>query len=282
MTATLDASLSEPGPTETVLRSAMTVGRWSTIQTVSIVIPALDEEENIPQVLDIIPYYELARAGCDVEVIVVDNASVDRTGEVAAALGATVILQPARGYGYAYQAGFAAAQGDVIVTGDADCTYPFDALPSLLDHLTAGGYDFLSTNRLGRENRQSMKRSHAVGNWMLTAVSRGFFRTPFCDSQSGMWVFRRSIWDHLDVRSGGMQFSQEIKNEAYLKGFRCDEVPIEYRPRGGTVKLNAFQDGTRNLLQLAGHRARARRHRRAGSEEAVTATVSCTDLPEAG
>jgi glycosyltransferase involved in cell wall biosynthesis len=249
---------------------------------VSIVIPALNEEDNIPQVLDTIPCYELARAGCDVEVIVVDNASVDRTGEVAAALGATVILQPARGYGYAYHAGFAAAAGDVIVTGDADCTYPFDALPGLLDHLTSGGYDFLSTNRLGRDNRQSMKRSHAVGNRMLTTVSRGFFRTPFRDSQSGMWIFRRAVWDHLDVRSGGMQFSQEIKNEAYLKGFRCDEVPIEYRPRGGTVKLNAFQDGTRNLLQLAGHRARARRHRQAGSEEAVTATVSRTDLPEAG
>jgi glycosyltransferase involved in cell wall biosynthesis len=282
MTAMLDASSSESGPTEPICRSAIAAGRWPTIQTVSIVIPALNEEENIPHVLDTIPYYELASAGCDVEVIVVDNASVDHTGEIAAALGATVILQPVRGYGYAYQAGFAAVRGDVIVTGDADCTYPFDALPSLLDHLTTGGYDFLSTNRLGRENRQSMKRSHAVGNRMLTAVSRGLFRAPFHDSQSGMWIFRRAIWDRLDVRSGGMQFSQEIKNEAYLKGFRCDEVPIEYRPRGGTVKLNAFQDGARNLVQLAGHRARARRHRPARSDDAVTATVSGADLLEAG
>jgi glycosyltransferase involved in cell wall biosynthesis len=257
----------------------------------SIVIAALNEEENIPRVLATIPRDELARAGCGVEVIVVDNASVDRTGEVAAAFGATVILQPARGYGNAYHAGFAAARGDVIATGDADCTYPFDALPGLLDHLATGGYDFLSTNRLGRENRHSMKRSHAVGNSVLTAVSRGFFRAPFRDSQSGMWIFRRMIWRHLDVRSGGMQFSQEIKNEAYLKGFRCDEVPIEYRPRGGTVKLNAFQDGTRNLLQLAGHRVRARRRPAPGTRCLVTAggwrwvkdtphvTVVRTDLP---
>lgn len=270
MTATFDADLAEPGSTGPVAQRETANERWPTIQTVSIVIPALNEEENIPHVLGTIPRDELARAGCDVQIIIVDNGSVDRTGEVAAALGATVILQPARGYGNAYHAGFAAARGDIIATGDADCTYPFEALPGLIDHLATGGYDFLSTNRLGRENRHSMKRSHAVGNSVLTAVSRGFFRAPFRDSQSGMWIFRRRILDHLDVRSGGMPFSQEIKNEAYVKGFRCAEVPIGYRPRGGTVKLNAFQDGTRNLMQLTAHRVRARRLQVPATRDVVT------------
>jgi glycosyltransferase involved in cell wall biosynthesis len=255
----LDANFEEADSAAPIFHGATITRRWATIRTVSIVIPALNEEENIPHVMATIPRDELTRAGCEVEVVIVDNGSTDRTGEVAAALGATLILQPERGYGNAYHAGFAAARGDVIVTGDADCTYPFDALIGLIDHLEKGGYDFLSTNRLGRENRHSMKRSHAFGNTMLTTVSRSLFHGPFRDSQSGMWIFRRSIWAHLDVRSGGMQFSQEIKNEAYFKGFRCGEVPIEYRPRGGTVKLNAFQDGTLNLLQLAGHRVRARR-----------------------
>lgn len=257
MTATLDANSKEPE------QPAPDIGlpprRWSTIPTLSIVIPALDEEENIPHVMQSIPYAALAKARCEVEVIVVDNLSLDRTAEVAASLGATVVLQAARGYGNAYHAGFAVARGDVIVTGDADCTYPFDAIPQLLDHLSDSSVDFLSTNRLGRANRHSMKRSHALGNHVLTATSRSFFRAPFRDSQSGMWIFRRSIWSHLDVRSGGMQFSQEIKNEAYLKGFRCAEVPIEYRPRGGVVKLNAVRDGTRNLTQLTAHRLRADR-----------------------
>lgn len=71
-----------------------------------------------------------------------------------------------------------------------------------------------------------------------------------------MWIFRRHIWSHLDVRSPGMPFSQELKNEAYRKGFRCAEVPIEYRHRGGDVKLNAVQDGIRNLRQLFSHRMR--------------------------
>lgn len=234
--------------------------RWPDITSVSFVIPALDEEENIPHVLSTVPRAELAALGCATEVVVVDNLSMDRTAEVAAALGATVVLQAARGYGNAYHAGFAAARGNVVVTGDADCTYPFDFVPQLLDELSGRNIDFLSTNRLLRSNRRAMKRSHTVGNHVLTVTSRGLFRSPFRDSQSGMWLFRRSIWSHLDVRSGGMQFSQEIKNEAWLKGFRCAEVPIEYRPRGGVVKLNALRDGTRNVTQLLGHRFRASRH----------------------
>lgn len=258
MTATLDRQPATPEvPSQLV--PPQTAPRWPGIRSVSIVIPALDEEDNLPRVMATMPRSELLAAGCNLEVIVIDNASTDRTAEVAAELGASVYLQPARGYGNAYHAGFAAATGDVIATGDADCTYPFDALPSLLDHLVSGDYDFLSTYRLGRENRAAMKFSHTVGNHVLTAANRRLFGTPFRDSQSGMWVFYRRIWRHLDVRSGGMQFSQEIKNEAFHKGFRCDEVPIEYRQRGGTVKLNAFRDGTRNMSQLAMHRMRADR-----------------------
>lgn len=258
MTATFDAGSAHAVPPGAASSEA-TPRRWPGVRSISIVIPALNEEENIPHVMATIPRAEIAAAGCQLEVVLVDNASTDRTGEVAAALGASVYLQPARGYGNAYHTGFAVARGDVIVTGDADCTYPFDALPRLVDHLVDWHYDFVSTYRLGRENRQAMKPSHTVGNRLLTAASRSFFGSPFRDSQSGMWVFRRLIWKHLDVRSGGMQFSQEIKNEAYLKGFRCDEVPIEYRRRGGVVKLNALRDGTRNISQLAAHRMRAQR-----------------------
>jgi glycosyltransferase involved in cell wall biosynthesis len=225
-------------------------------QSLSIVIPALNERENMPRVMGSIPRDELNSAGWSVDVIVVDNASIDGTGEAARDLGARVVHQPLRGYGHAYHAGFAAAEGSVIATGDADCTYPFDMLPMLLDTFSEKGLDFMSTNRLGKENALAMKRSHAVGNKMLTAASRTLFRSPFRDSQSGMWVFSSCIWPQLDVRSGGMPFSQEIKNEAYRQGFACAEVPIEYRPRGGVVKLNATRDGIRNATQLLTHRLR--------------------------
>jgi glycosyltransferase involved in cell wall biosynthesis len=211
---------------------------------VSFVIPAYNEAINMATVLDTIPHIALAERSLFAEVIVVDNNCTD------------VIAQPLRGYGNAYSAGITAARGDIVITGDADCTYPFDAAPALLAHLEDEDLDFLSTYRLGAENRAAMKPSHAVGNHMLTLASRTLFRAPFRDSQSGMWIFKRRIWDHLDVRSAGMPFSQEIKNEAYVRGFRCGEVPIEYRMRGGEVKLNAARDGIRNASQLLSHRAR--------------------------
>ncbi|MEW1907751.1 glycosyltransferase family 2 protein [Kitasatospora sp. NPDC085895] len=226
------------------------------MNTLSIVIPALNEASNLPAVMGTVPVAELAAAGWDTEVVVVDNASTDDTAAVARSLGARVVSQPARGYGNAYLAGFDEATGDVIATGDADCTYPFDALPDLLHTLVERDVEFMTTDRLRRSNRRAMKPSHFVANHALSALSRTLFRNGLRDSQSGMWIFRRYIWDGLDVRSGGMAFSQEIKNAATSAGYRFMEVPIEYRTRGGEVKLNALPDGMANLRQLFNHRFR--------------------------
>ncbi|MFF8027409.1 glycosyltransferase family 2 protein [Streptomyces sp. NPDC007896] len=231
------------------------------MKTLSIVIPALNEAENLPTVMGSIPNHELSAAGWRVEVIVVDNASTDDTADVARSLGAVVVSQPNRGYGNAYQAGFDAATGEVIATGDADCTYPFDALPHLLHILDARGVEFMTTNRLGLENRHAMKPSHTMANYALSALSRALFRNGLRDSQSGMWIFQRHVWKTIDVRSPGMAFSQEIKNAATRAGFRCLEVPIEYRVRGGEVKLNALPDGVANLRQLFSHKLRDNRLR---------------------
>lgn len=229
------------------------------MKTLSIVIPAFNEAENIPPVLASLPLAELGAAGWSTEVVVVDNNSTDRTAEIAGDLGATVVFQPEQGYGNAYKAGFDAASGDIIATGDADQTYPFDALPHLLSVLEERDIDFLTTDRLHPANREAMKDSHFVGNHVLSAVSRLLFGHDIRDSQSGMWVFRRHVWNGVDVRSPGMAFSQEIKNAAALAGYQVLEVPIEYRMRGGEVKLNAVMDGLSNLYSLLEHRLRRTR-----------------------
>ncbi|MFI6939228.1 glycosyltransferase family 2 protein [Streptomyces sp. NPDC050418] len=224
------------------------------MSTLSIVIPALNEAENLPHVFATIPVDELTVLGWGVEIVIADNGSTDGTAAIAESYGARVVHQPLRGYGNAYKAGISAARGDVIATGDADCTYPFDDLPRLLGIVEEHRIEFLNTNRLGRENRTAMKPSHTVANHALSLLSRKLFKSEMRDSQSGMWVFRRYIWESLKVTSDGMGFSQEIKNAAVREGFRCLEVPIEYRPRGGEVKLNAFSDGVSNLAQLFRHR----------------------------
>ncbi len=226
------------------------------MRTLSVVIPALNEAENIPAVLAAVPVARLCEAGWLTEIVIVDNASTDGTGELAAELGARVVHQPMRGYGNAYRAGFAAVDSEVIATGDADRTYPFEELPALLAYFDEHEVDFLTTNRLHAANRRAMKASHYLANHLLSATSRALFRHSVRDSQSGMWIFRREVWHHITVSSPGMAFSQEIKNATIRAGYRVREVPIEYRRRGGEVKLNALPDGLANLRGLFSHRLR--------------------------
>jgi glycosyltransferase involved in cell wall biosynthesis len=220
------------------------------MNTVSIVIPALNEEKGIGPVINEIPIKALKKMGYDVEILVIDNGSEDKTPHIARNHGARVIVQPIRGYGNAYKAGFANATGDIIVTGDADLTYPFDILPSVIHMIKDEGYDFINTDRLTTLNHEAMEGSHVWGNKLLSFFTRRLYGWPFNDSQSGMWIFRRSIWDHLNVTSSGMPFSQELKIEAHAKGFKCAEIPIEYRARAGEVKLNTIKDGIGNITHL--------------------------------
>ncbi len=220
------------------------------MKKITVVIPALNEEEGIGHVLKEIPVSKLMSMGYETEVMVIDNGSKDKTCHIARQHGATVIIQPVRGYGNAYKAGFANASGDIIATGDADLTYPFEDLPEILEQMEKEDLDFINTNRLKYINPEVMTPSHIFGNRLFTTITKILFNSPFVDSQSGMWIFRREIWDELNVRSSGMPFSQELKIEAYIRGFKCAEVPINYRTRAGDTKLNTFRDGTKIIFQL--------------------------------
>ena len=221
------------------------------MKIISVVIPALNEEIGIGPVLKEIPVAKLKKLGYEVEVLVIDNGSHDQTPHIARRHGANVIVQPIRGYGNAYKAGFANAHGHIIATGDADLTYPFEILPDVIAKMEAEDLDFINTDRLSMLQMGVMSGSHQIGNWLLTTATKALFGWPYKDSQSGMWIFKRKIWDHLDVRSSGMPFSQELKIEAFVRGFHCAEMPIEYRTRAGQEKLNTIMDGIGNVSQLA-------------------------------
>lgn len=185
------------------------------------------------------------------EVIVVDNNSTDRTAEVAESLGARVIREHVRGYGRAYKKGFSVATGDVIITLDGDHSYPPDAISYLLEaflHLEA---DFLNASRFPVRDRQAMSFKHKFGNFVLSvAMSLLYFRWVR-DSQSGMWVFRRSILEGMKLTSDGMAFSEEIKIEALKHPtVRFNEISIQYSSRLGEIKLNPWRDGFYNLWFL--------------------------------
>jgi len=215
-------------------------------QTVSIVIPTMNEEESVGLV---IAEVKEAFGERPFEILVVDTNSKDRTREIASSLGAIVVEEPRRGYGRAYKTGFARASGDIIATLDADMTYPASEIPRLADELVSKDLDFITTNRFANMEKGAMGAKHRLGNWMLSVTARVLFRVRVKDSQSGMWVFRRTLLASMDLNSDAMAMSEEIKIEAFRKS-RAVEVPITYRMRIGEVKLNSWKDGLGNLKFL--------------------------------
>ena len=104
--------------------------------------------------------------------------------------------------------------------------------------------------RFPLSDARAMGITNRVGNGVLTAASAVLFFKPIRDSQSGMWVFRREILSRMRLTSNGMPFSEEIKLEALLRGFRFGEVHIPYGVRVGEIKLRKWRDGFENLAFL--------------------------------
>src|SRR3984957_17025349 len=181
-------------------------------QKITVIIPCLNEEQGIESVMRRMPEF------VD-EVIVVDNGSTDRTSDVAASYGAKVIREDVRGYGRAYKTGFASASGDIIITLDGDQSYPPDAISYLLEAFLHLEVDFLNASRFPVRDRHAMSLKHKLGNVILSVTMSLLYGRWVRDSQSGMWVFRRSILGDMKLVSDGMAFSEEIKIEA-LKSSR--------------------------------------------------------------
>ena len=219
----------------------------------TIVIPALNEEQGIEQTVKAVPRERIESIGYGVQVLVVDNGSTDRTAEVAKRAGADVVSQAVRGYGKALKTGFASAKGEIIVTADADATYPLGAIPSLLETFDREGLEFLTTNRFAALDKSTMSTANRIGNIILSVATRLLFRLDMRDPESGMWMFKRDILSRLKIHSDSWPLSHEIKIEAcYYGRCRWKEVPVRYATRVGKTKLvNNWKVGLVDLLHIA-------------------------------
>ncbi len=211
---------------------------------VSAVIPTINEEKTIGLVID-----GLKQIGHEVEVIVVDTNSSDRTREIAEEKGAIVIKQPKRGYGVAYKTGLDKMSGDIAVCLDGDGTYPTDVVPPLIQILEMDEVDFISCDRITLRTAKNYTTLHFVGNSVLTRAIGLLFKVSLKDSQSGMWVFRAHLYKDMDGLSDGMSFSQDIKIEAIKLG-KFIEIPIKYGVRITKPKLKTWRDGFSNLFYV--------------------------------
>ncbi len=219
---------------------------------VSVVIPCLNEADNIEACVTA-ALEAMHEAGIAGEVVVADNASEDRSAELATAAGARVVSEPRRGYGSAYLAGFADARGRYIVMGDADLTYDFREIPSFVEQLEEGA-ELVMGDRMDNIHPGAMPWLHRyVGNPVLTGILNVFFRTGVSDAHCGMRALRRDILPRLDLRTTGMEFASEMVIRASKEKLDIREFPIEYHPRGGESKLSSFRDGWRHLRFLLVH-----------------------------
>lgn len=214
---------------------------------ISVIVPCLNEEAAVGNVIDQ-ALEGIQRSGRPGEVVVVDNGSIDSSAEVAADHGARVISEPRRGYGSAYLAGLAASQGDYIVMGDADETYPMNELAPFVDRLEQGDDLVIGSRFKGTIHGDAMPfLNRFVGNPILTGMLNVLFGVKVSDAHCGMRAVRRDALPVLDLHSTGMEFASEMVFKAYRRGLKVSEVPIDYYPRIGESKLNRFGDAWRHV-----------------------------------
>src|SRR5687768_15417066 len=224
----------------------------TTTPKVSVVIPCLNEAENIEECVTR-AWAAIHGAGLEGEVVVSDNNSTDGSGALAEAAGARVVHETRPGYGSAYLAGFAAARGEYIVMLDADLTYDFAEIPRFVAELDKGA-QLVMGDRMDNIHPGAMPWLHRyVGNPVLTGILNVFFKTGIKDAHCGMRGLRRDVLPTLDLRTTGMEFASEMVIRASKEKLRIAEFPIEYHPRGGESKLTSFRDGWRHLRFLLVH-----------------------------
>ena len=221
--------------------------------TLSVIIPAYNEENGIAQIIERVLAVRPAvgRAGIDeFELIIVDDGSRDRTAEIAGRYAdVRVIRQANRGYGGALKTGFREARGDLLAFLDADGTYPPEAYPELcraaLDHRA----DIVVGSRMAGR-RSEMPLTRRVGNTLFATLLSLLSSTRVSDSASGMRVFRRDALSRLYPLPDGLNFTPAMSTRALFENLKIVEVPIEYSERVGRSKLSVLKDGLRFLHSI--------------------------------
>ena len=216
--------------------------------------PTLNEEVGIGKTIDSINKDFFKKNNWEIEIVIVDGDSKDKTQEKAKKKGAKIIIEKRKGYGRAYKTGMSQVTGDIIVTGDGDATYPFDKIHEYIQMLLDEKLDFITTDRFAELKQGSMSVKHAFGNIMLASALRILFLINIGDSQSGMWIFKKETLDKiqpLEDFNDGMPFSEEIKIEMFTsKHIKSKEIPSTLYAREGAVKLESFKDGWKNFKFL--------------------------------
>lgn len=216
----------------------------------SIIIPALNEADGIVPTIERVKRVSREQ-GWETEVIVVDDGSTDRTGELAREAGAKVLRHPTNGgYGLSLQHGIRLATAPYIAITDADGTYPVEELPRLLRMVAVEGYDMAVGARTGTEYKKGIWKYPAriLFRWIAEFVAGR--RIP--DINSGLRVMRRSkLLPHVSRTCFGFSFTTSITLIFFLNGYFIGYHPIPYAKRMGSSKIRHIRDTLRTMQIMA-------------------------------
>jgi glycosyltransferase involved in cell wall biosynthesis len=220
------------------------------MKTLSIIIPAQNEEATLPYVLADLSAVISAFDTYTAEVICVNDHSTDRTPDIAEAFGARVVHNTARpGKGMALRAGFAAASGDILAMMDADYSHRPEDLPVFLAALQDPIGLVIGSRVIGGSEEYTHVR--AFGNVFLSTTLGLATRRYLSDALNGYKVFRRDVYSDFDYTSASFEIEIEIIANALRKGYRIVEVSSHERGRaGGIAKSKVVQHGTRFLSRI--------------------------------
>ncbi len=221
---------------------------------ISIILPALNEEVTIGKVIDEIPRQALEREGYQVEILVVDGNSHDRTKEIAQGKGAQVITEPRRGKGRAMRTALEKVEADFIFMLDADFTYPATYITDMLKILREGHPVVLGSRLKGKREKGAISRLNVVGNFLLTLIANTLYRTKISDLCTGYWGLRGEVIPNLKLSANGFQIEAELFSQLSKMGYHIAEVPIYYRQRQGKAKLSSLKDGLKIGWMLVSRR----------------------------
>lgn len=210
----------------------------------SVIIPALNEEGGIAAVID-----RLQSLTPKPEIIVIDDGSVDRTGDIARAKGVVVLRHPSSGgYGRSLKDGIRAATHDIIAITDADGTYPVERIPEFVQHVETG-FDMVVGARTGKHYRGAFLKMPAriIFKWLVEFATGRLIP----DINSGLRVFRKSgIAPFESDLCNGFSFTTTMTLIYCFTGKFITYVPIEYAQRAGASKVRIIHDSLRTLQYI--------------------------------
>jgi glycosyltransferase involved in cell wall biosynthesis len=222
--------------------------------TLSVVIPAYNEEDGIAniieRVLNVRP--QVKQAGVtELELIVVDDGSKDRTAEIVRSYKDVRLIQHARNrnYGGALKTGFHHAKGELLAFLDADGTYPPEYFPQMCAQ-ALNGADMVVGTRMADLSKNESPAVRKLGNFLFAQLVSLIGATRVTDVASGMRVFKRDVLPQLYPLPDGLNFTPAMSTRAIHEGIRWAEVPIPHSERLGHSKLGVLRDGWRFLSAI--------------------------------